>query len=450
MEIKKEKTIDSKKDSNLESKDRYQPQDEQLKSTYPVSSSNKTNLDRHHYDSGYRSSSSHLSNNEDEEEEDLHNHQTNQENFKQRRPNEKGPALDFLIFLSKPLESSLMEKNILTKIEEQIGNIKMEFDFTFTIPEYNGTLLKIKSEDIKKKRDAAQQLLEFIVKNDLDEPKNEKKTSDKIGIAIMIPNGLVSMVIGTHGKQISNLINESKAQIVINQPIYKMTYRTVSISGKASNVSNAIMYIHQIMEDRYNEIAKIEFECKPLNVTTTQTCVKLIFNIEIIDILSSKKHAFIDLLQDDFNVSTKIYQDRKNRQLERKDYICSLKGTIDHVQSAIIEITRKVKNYIRTTFDGKESFTLRMLINKVFVTKLIGAGGCMIQEIANFSKGASIKIMSNKHDEKKSSCHDIPVCIAGSFCSVQDASCIIIEQMECFKNGGPVSNSLYIILNINP
>ena len=70
-----------------------------------------------------------------------------------------------------------------------------------------------------------------------------------------------------------------------------------------------------------------------------------------------------------------------------------------------------------------------MLINKVFVTKLIGAGGCMIQEIANFSKGASIKIMSNKHDEKKSTCHDIPVCIGGSFCSVQDATCIIIEQI---------------------
>ena len=63
----------------------------------------------------------------------------------------------------------------------------------------------------------------------------------------MIPNGLVSMVIGTRGKQISNLINESKASIVINQPIFKMTYRTVSISGKPLNVSNAIMNIQKII-----------------------------------------------------------------------------------------------------------------------------------------------------------------------------------------------------------
>jgi hypothetical protein len=62
----------------------------------------------------------------------------------------------------------------------------------------------------------------------------------------------------------------------------------------------------------------------------------------------------------------------------------------------------------------------------------------MIQEIANFAKGASIKIMSNKFDEKKNSCFEITVSVAGGFNSILDATCIIIEQMECFKNGGPV------------
>jgi hypothetical protein len=51
--------------------------------------------------------------------------------------------------------------------------------------------------------------------------------------------------------------------------------------------------------------------------------------------------------------------------------------------------------------------------------------------------------MSNKNDDKKNNFHDIPLCIAGGFYSVQDATCIIIEQMECFKNGGPVS--IYIL-----
>ena len=360
------------------------------------------------------------------------------------KPSQKGPALDFLIFLSKNLEVCLTQKNLLQKISNQIGDITMEFDYNFRIPEYGGCLLKIKGENIKKKRDATQDLLEFIVSNNLDQPVNSTRKFEKIEIVIMIPNGLVSMVIGTRGKQISTLIKESRANIVINQPIYKMTFRTVSISGRPANIADAIMNIQQIMEDRYNEVSKIEFECKPLNVKTTQTNVKLIVDRKIADGLTSKKQPnMIDILQDEYSVALKIYQDRKNRQLDHKDYICSFQGTIEHVQAAILEVTRKIKNDIRTIFDGKKSYTIRMLINKVFVTKLIGAGGCMIQEIANFSKGASIKIMSNKHDEKKSTCHDIPVCIGGSFCSVQDATCIIIEQMECFKNGGPVSYIYY-------
>ena len=80
-----------------------------------------------------------------------------------------------------------------------------------------------------------------------------------------------------------------------------------------------------------------------------------------------------------------------------------------------------------------------MLINKVLVTKLIGARGCMIQEIANFSKGASIKILSKREDEERSDSNDVITSVAGSFPAIQDAICIIIEQMECFKKGGPVN-----------
>ena len=132
--------------------------------------------------------------------------------------------------------------------------------------------------------------------------------------------------------------------------------------------------------------------------------------------------------------------------------IASIKGTIECVQDALILIIKKVSHYIRTTFDGRESYSLKMLINKVYVTKLIGAGGCMIQEIASFAGGASIKILSSRMDEKRSgSCHDIIVCIAGSAGAIQDASCIIIEQMECFKKGGPVRIIIliYFLILIN-
>ena len=191
------------------------------------------------------------------------------QNPSQKDQNLKQPKLDFLIFISTKIKDSLLENKILDSIISQIGGISMDFDLNFKIPEYNGCLLKIKSDDIRKKRDATQHLLEFIVKHNLDHNPNEpQKKGEKIAIIIMIPNGLVSMIIGTRGKQISNLIEESQASIVINQPIYKMTYRTVTISGYPEGIAKGVMLIQQIMEERYNEVNTIEFECPPLNVMT--------------------------------------------------------------------------------------------------------------------------------------------------------------------------------------
>ena len=323
------------------------------------------------------------------------------------------PKLDFLIFISTKIKDSLLDNKILDSIISQIGGIQMDFDLNIKIPEYNGCLLRIKSNEILKKRDATQHLLDFIVKNNLDHPNDRtKKKGEKIAIIIMIPNGLVSMIIGTKGKQISSLIEQSQASIVINQPIYKMTYRTVTISGYPEGIANGVMLIQKIMEERYNEVDNIEFESPP---------------------------PFIDVIKNKFDISVKLGKEHKNRHLDKNDVVCSFKGTISNVQDAILELIQKIKYDIRSSYDGKESYQLKILINKVFVTKLIGAGGCMIQEIANFAKGASIKIMSNKNDDKKNNFYDIPLCIAGGFYSVQDATCIIIEQMECFKNGGPVS-----------
>ena len=230
-----------------------------------------------------------------------------------------------------------------------------------------------------------------------------------------------------------------------------MTYRTVTISGYPEGIANGVMLIQKIMEERYNEVDNIEFESPPLNVMTTQTNVKIVLPEYIVDNICAKRHgnsAFIDVIKTKFDVSTKLGKEHKNRHLDKNDVVCSFKGTINNVQDAILELIQKIKYDIRSNYDGKESYQLKILINKVFVTKLIGAGGYMIQEIANFAKGASIKIMSNKNDDKKNNFHDIPLCIAGGFYSVQDATCIIIEQMECFKNGGPVSIFLIFIFNI--
>jgi hypothetical protein len=208
---------------------------------------------------------------------------THSASYKSPNPNinkqEKKPALNFMIFLSKVIENSLTSGGILKKIEDQIGEVKLFFQPEFTIPDYEGCVLNIKSEEMRRKKEATQNLLEYIVKNDIDNADVEnKKHSDKISVFVMVPNGLISMIIGTKGRMISNLIKDSGANIVVNQPIYKMLHRTVAISGKPYNISNAIEMIQTIMEERYYEVSKVDMEFKPLNVTTTQTkVIKFLF-----------------------------------------------------------------------------------------------------------------------------------------------------------------------------
>lgn len=42
---------------------------------------------------------------------------------------------------------------------------------------------------------------------------------------------MVSLLIGSKGKQISSIMKSSKAEIVVNQPIHKMKHRTVKVEG---------------------------------------------------------------------------------------------------------------------------------------------------------------------------------------------------------------------------
>jgi len=79
---------------------------------------------------------------------------------------------------------------------------------------------------------------------------------------------------------------------------------------------------------------------------------------------------------------------------------------------------------------------VKLLIPNNFVTKLIGAKGCMIREIAAKAGGAQIKILSDKQSEKEF--QECVVAVAGSLANKQDAACYILEQIETFKNGGPI------------
>ena len=64
----------------------------------------------------------------------------------------------------------------------------------------------------------------------------------------------------------------------------------------------------------------------------------------------------------------------------------------------------------------------------------------MIKDIAQNANWAQIKINSEK--DSKKSIKEVAVIINGTLEGKYRAAHLVIEQVEIFKNGGPVSNSL--------
>ncbi len=63
----------------------------------------------------------------------------------------------------------------------------------------------------------------------------------------------------------------------------------------------------------------------------------------------------------------------------------------------------------------------------------------MIKDIIEKSGGASIKISSDKHIDRDNK--ECMISIAGTIENKIDGACYILEQIECFKNGGPILQS---------
>lgn len=76
---------------------------------------------------------------------------------------------------------------------------------------------------------------------------------------------------------------------------------------------------------------------------------------------------------------------------------------------------------------------IKIIIPNSVVTKIIGAKGCMIRELAFKSGGARIKILAKKYHTESECC----LTIEGELEYKVNATKLIIELNEIFKYGGP-------------
>lgn len=63
-------------------------------------------------------------------------------------------------------------------------------------------------------------------------------------------------------------------------------------------------------------------------------------------------------------------------------------GTLADIQEAVIEFTNRLDKYYESLKKSFKNHSLSILIPFNLVTKIIGAGGCMIKEISQKAGGA--------------------------------------------------------------
>lgn len=161
---------------------------------------------------------------------------------------------------------------ILEDIKKETDIEQLEFDFKLKIPDLKGSILKIFDKDQKYKTKALQRILEEMLKLKKirskryeSEGTRERKENEIVTINL-VPEGLVSLLIGSKGKQIGHIMNDSRTDIVVIQPINKMPYRCVKIEGQVPNLMIAYENINKTLEERSIHVEEVEKVPKPVEL----------------------------------------------------------------------------------------------------------------------------------------------------------------------------------------
>jgi hypothetical protein len=137
-----------------------------------------------------------------------------------------------------------------------------------------------------------------VLLSDIYQVFKKLRREQLFSIIIFVPEGMISLLIGTKGYQINKIMRESHTIIVVNQPINKMTYRTVKIQGSHSDISKACRIIYEILEDKSSIAYSIEKEPSQLDYSKARVKTKFLLCSSLIAHLLNKKKAIIKRIEE--------------------------------------------------------------------------------------------------------------------------------------------------------
>ena len=166
---------------------------------------------------------------------------------------------------------------------------------------------------------------------------------------------------------------------------------------------------------------------------TLKVTAKFVVSEDSQGYLIGKNGSFTKQMMEN-GVYMKCMKDRHNKALKAREAVCSMYGTFADIEYGISELIKRLTSYYDAAQKEFSEVPLAVLIPFNYVTKIIGAGGCLIKELV-VKTGAQIRVCSSKDDPYTS---EIVVTIDGTNEAKLRGAKAILEKVELFKNGGPI------------
>lgn len=154
------------------------------------------------------------------------------------------------------------------------------------IPDINGKVIQIKAKSLKARKKAARIVIEEMM------AEMKMKAGESTTVLIFIPEGMVSLIIGAKGRQIKILTTDSGTDIVVNQPIHRMSHRTVKVEGQPRNIARAIAMIYGLLEERAEDFKDITEPAKPFNIKSIKVTAKFVIDHKAVGFIIGRNGQF--------------------------------------------------------------------------------------------------------------------------------------------------------------
>lgn len=191
----------------------------------------------------------------------------------------------FLILVSEEFVHLYNDK-FCKQVCEDTACEQMGFEENLQIPDINGKVVKIQAKSLRAREKAARILVEEMM------AELKKKKGETTTILVFIPEGMVSLIIGAKGRQIKILTQDSDTDIVVNQPIHRMSHRTVKIDGEPKSIARAIAMIYGLLEERAEDFKDITEPAKPFNINTVKVTAKFVIDHKVVGFVIGRNGQF--------------------------------------------------------------------------------------------------------------------------------------------------------------